>query len=109
MKACMKQNSSELMSAIRDRGKQLKGIKEKDKNLNNQIKQTENDIKTAQKRMKEEEDKFQRRMSEIVKEQSRAHRAEFNKALAKNAVRSTHTGDIVLDKNCRKTPDCRLY
>ena len=69
MKACMKQNSSELMSAIRDRGKQLKGIKEKDKNLNNQIKQTENDIKTAQKRMQEEEDKFQRRMSEIVKEQ----------------------------------------
>ena len=102
MKACMKQNSSELMSAIRDRGKQLKGIKEKDKNLNNQIKQTENDIKTAQKRMKEEEDKFQRRMSEIVKEQSRAHRAEFNKALAKNAVRSTHTGDIVLDKNFEK-------
>lgn len=102
MKACMKQNSSELMSAIRDRGKQLKGIKEKDKNLNNQIKQTENDIKTAQKRMKEEKDKFQRRMSEIVKEQSRAHRAEFNKALAKNAVRSTHTGDIVLDKNFEK-------
>ena len=102
MKACMKQNSSELMSAIRDRGKQLKGIKEKDKNLNNQIKQTENDIKTAQKRMKEEEDKFQRRMSEIVKEQSRAHRAEFNKALAKNAVRSKHAGDIVLDKNFEK-------
>lgn len=102
MKACMKQNSSDLMSAIRDRGKQLKGIKEKDKNLNNQIKQTENDIKTAQKRMREEEDKFQRRMSEIVKEQSRAHRAEFNKALAKNAVRSKHAGDIVLDKNFEK-------
>lgn len=33
--------------------------------------------------MQEEDAKFQNRMNEIVKEQSRAHRAEFNKALVK--------------------------
>lgn len=44
-------------------------------------------------------------MNEIVKEQSRAHRAEFNKALVKNAVRSKHAGDIVLDKDFSKMSD----
>ena len=102
IRACMKPNSSELMAAIRERGKQLKAIKEESKSLNSQIAQTENDIKTMQKKMQEEETKFQRRMNEIIKEQSRAHRAEFNKALAKNAVHSKHIGDIVLDKEFSK-------
>lgn len=51
MKACMKQNSSELMSAIRDRGKQLKGIKEKDKNRNNQT----NKLKMISRQRKKDE------------------------------------------------------
>ena len=96
MKACMKPNSSELMEAIRERGKQLKAIKDDAKSLNSQIAQTENDIKAMQKKMEEEDRKFQNRMNEIVKEQSLSHRAEFNKALARNAVRSKHVGDMVL-------------
>lgn len=44
-------------------------------------------------------------MNEIVKEQSLSHRAEFNKALAKNAVRSKHVGDMVLEKNFSKMTD----
>lgn len=105
MKACMKPNSSELMEAIRERGKQLKAIKDDAKNLNSQIAQTENDIKTMQKKMEEEDRKFQNRMNEIVKEQSLSHRAEFNKALARNAVRSKHVGDMVLEKNFSKMTD----
>ena len=102
MKACMKPNSSELMEAIRERGKQLKAIKDDAKSLNSQIAQTENEIKTMQKKMEEEDRKFQNRMNEIVKEQSLSHRAEFNKALARNAVRSKHVGDMVLEKNFSK-------
>ena len=105
MKACMKPNSSEIMEAIRERGKQLKAVKEEAKSLNSQIAQTANDIKTMRKKMQEEDAKFQNRMNEIVKEQSRAHRAEFNKALVKNAVRSKHAGDIVLDKDFSKMSD----
>lgn len=105
MKACTKPNSSEIMAAIRERGKQLKAIKEEAKSLSTQIAQTENDIKTMQKRMQEEDAKFQRKMNEIVKEQSNMHRAEFNKALARNAVRSKHAGDIVLDKDFAKMND----
>ena len=105
MKACMKPNSSELMEAIRERGKQLKAIKDDAKRLNSQIAQTENDIKTMQKKMEEEDRKFQNRMNEIVKEQSLSHRAEFNKALARNAVRSKHVGDMVLEKNFSKMTD----
>ena len=105
MKACMKPNSSELMEAIRERGKQLKAIKDDAKSLNSQIAQTENDIKTMQKKMEEEDRKFQNRMNEIVKEQSISHRAEFNKALARNAVRSKHVGDMVLEKNFSKMTD----
>ena len=44
-------------------------------------------------------------MNEIVKEQSISHRAEFNKALARNAVRSKHVGDMVLEKNFSKMTD----
>ena len=40
-----------------------------------------------------------------VKEQSLSHRAEFNKALARNAVRSKHVGDMVLEKNFSKMTD----
>ena len=105
MKACTKPNCSEIMAAIRERGKQLKAIKEEAKSLSTQIAQTENDIKTMQKRMQEEDAKFQRKMNEIVKEQSNMHRAEFNKALARNAVRSNHAGDIVLDKDFAKMTD----
>ena len=55
MKACMKPNSSEIMEAIRERGKQLKAVKEEAKSLNSQIAQTANDIKTMRKKMQEED------------------------------------------------------
>lgn len=51
MKACMKPNSSELMDASGN-AEQLKAIKDDAKSLNSQIAQTENDIKTMQKKWK---------------------------------------------------------
>ena len=102
MKACMKPNSSELMEAIRERGKQLKAIKDDAKSLNSQIAQTENDIKTMQKKMEEEDRKFQNRMNEIVKEQSLSHRAEFNKALPKMQSGQNMSGIWFLKRTFQK-------
>ena len=100
--AMTKDNTSELMKAIKERGKLLKGIKSNNNDIKSQIKQAENNIRIAQQQIEAEEEKFHKRLEEIVKQQSISHREVFDKALAHRSVKSSSHGEVRLDKSFKK-------
>lgn len=101
-RACTKPNAVELLKAIQERGRQLKAIKGNGSELNKQIKQTENNMSHTQNQIAMEEAKFQKRLEEIVKQQSISHRKVFEKAKSYRSVKSNSVGEISLDKSFKK-------
>lgn len=100
--ACTKPNAAELMKAIQERGKQLKAVKKGLDTTSNKIEQTNRQIQAAQQQLADEETAFQNKMKEMIKQQSIAHRPEFNSKTAKNVVHSYYKGDALLAKSFNK-------
>lgn len=104
-KACLQNNSKDVMNAIKDRGNLLKAATDPRIAIRKELKSINQDIKDIEEEMKETDRKFRKQMDEIIKSYSISHRKQFNKETAKNAVKSTYIGDTCLDKNFSKMSD----
>lgn len=109
LRACTKPNSAELLKEIREIGRQLKAIKDKETSVDNRIKMNNweleciaNDLKRQEKAFNKKLKDIEKRQKEISKEKPIQSRKEMDRKKLKNAVHSKYEGDVCLDKKFSK-------
>lgn len=105
LRACSKPNSAELLKEIREIGRQLKAIKDKETSVDNRIKMNNCELERSADDLKRQEKIFdkklkdiEKRQKEISKEKPVQSRTEMDRKKLKNAVHSKYEGDVCLDK-----------